>query len=93
MRLLQTLGYSLLSVERLDQARRVVARMGRIADSREDREISESLSRQIEEQGGQIEEQVDQTGEQVVQDPVEWTYEYTLETETSDGNQPGRNSG
>ncbi len=89
MRLLQTLGYSLLSVERLDQARRVVARMGRIADSREDREISESLSRQIEEQGAQIEEQADQTGEQVVQDPVEWTYEYTLETETSDGNQPG----
>ena len=81
MRLLQTLGHSFLSLERLDEARQVVARMGRIATSREDRKISERLSRQIEEKVVKIEEQV-------VQDTVKWTYEYTLETENSNGNQP-----
>ena len=49
--------------------------MGRIATSREDREISERLARQIE--------------EHAVEKPARWTYEYALETGNSNGNQPG----
>ncbi len=75
MRLLQTLGYSLLARERLDEARQVVAKMERIATTREDREISERLSRQID--------------ERPVESTAGWTYEYALETGSSDENQPG----
>ena len=75
LRLLQTLGYSLLALDQLDEAKQVVARMGRIATSREDREISERLARQIE--------------EHAVEKPARWTYEYALETGNSNGNQPG----
>ena len=75
VRLLQTLGYSLLALDRLDEAKQVVARMGRVAASREDHEISERLARRIE--GHAIEK------------PARWTHEYALETGNSNGNQPG----
>ena len=75
LRLLQTLGYSLLAREQLDEARQVVAKMGRIATTREEREISERLSRQIE--------------ERPLESPAGWTYEYALETGSSDENEPG----
>ena len=75
IRLLQTLGYSLLARERLDEARQVVARMERIATTREDREISERLSRQI--------------GEHPVGSPAGWTYDYVLESGSPNENRPG----
>ena len=75
LRLLQTLGYALLARERLDEARQVVDKMERIATTGEDREISERLSRQIE--------------ERPVESPTTWTYEYALESGRSDENQPG----
>ncbi len=104
LRLLQTLGRSLLSVQRLDEARQVVSRMRSIANSREDDKIWERLSSRIEEQASRAQKQVAQ-GEKpavppraevvqveqppVVRDQVEWTYEYTFETDDGDGTQPG----
>ena len=82
VRLLQTLGYSLLALDRLDEAKQVVARMGRVAASREDHEISERLARQIEDLARQIEGHA-------VEKPTRWTHEYALETANSKGNQPG----
>ena len=79
VRLLETLGYSLLARERLDEARQVVARMGRIATTREDREISQRLSRQLEES----------PVESPAESPAGWTYDYALESGSSDENQPG----
>ena len=73
--LLQTLGYSLLAREQLDEARQVAAKIGGIATTSEDRSISEALSRLIEQHR--------------VEQPSGWTYEYALESGTSDENPPG----
>ena len=78
--------------------------MRSIANSKEDDKIWERLSSRIEEQASRAQKQVAQ-GEKpavppraevvqveqppVVRDQVEWTYEYTFETDDGDGTQPG----